>query len=534
MKIWSSASEEGWLLPSDAESWHCMQTLELKCSAEAPVEEAFFNQAVALSQAGLLLLANAKKNAIYAVHLEYGPSPAATRMDYISEFTVTMPILSFTGTSDLLPHGEQIVQVYCVQTQAIQQYALDLSQCLPPPMENVGFERTGSSVSREAASIEGFVLVDPPGSKHMPSSEPKTSVHESISEFADTTRLATIAPTASASSQIATSIVESEPSSLPTITGDTYNAPIKSPPLPMSPKLTRKLSGFRSPSNSFEPVASINDRAGDPNVVEYSIDSQMDAIHRNMSDVASLDDEPRNDETKVSNDDGSSGVSHPIKFKHPTHLVTPSEILMAKSPSEVNQANEQKSDGEPNSQDVVISNEARNLEVEVKIVGETRFNQKTDDDSQKLHTFVSEKKERAFCSQASDLGIEMARDSYAISPKPYTVEESRKFDGVSGSEGLARTSITAEEYRNSSKEISEQDLDSAISVPAHQPPAPSGKGKKQKGKKSQGSGPSSPPRSAFNSSDSTNEAGMSLSVPSMEAAFSQMLSMQEMLSQVPA
>ena len=102
------------MLPSDSESWHCIQTLELKSSAEARIEEAFFNQVVALSQAGLLLLANAKKNAIYAVHLDYGPNPTATRMDYVAEFTVTMPILSFTGTSDLLPHGEQIVQVYCV------------------------------------------------------------------------------------------------------------------------------------------------------------------------------------------------------------------------------------------------------------------------------------------------------------------------------------------------------------------------------------------------------------------------------------
>ena len=128
MKIWSSATE---VLTSDDESWKCTQTLELKSSAQPRVEVAFFNQVIALSQAGLLLLANAKKNAIYAVHIDFGGEPAATRMDYIAEFTVTMPILSSTGTS-ISPHGEQIVQVYCVQTQAIQQYALDLSKCLPP------------------------------------------------------------------------------------------------------------------------------------------------------------------------------------------------------------------------------------------------------------------------------------------------------------------------------------------------------------------------------------------------------------------
>ncbi|KAG8365248.1 hypothetical protein BUALT_Bualt18G0084500 [Buddleja alternifolia] len=143
VKIWVSASDEGWLLPSDAKSWNCTQTLEFK-SSMGRSDEAFFNQVIALSQAGLLLLANAKRNAIYAVHLEYGPNPAATRMDYIAEFTVTTPILSFSGTSELLPHGEQIVKVYCVQTQAIQQYALDLSQCVPSLMQEIAeTERNG-------------------------------------------------------------------------------------------------------------------------------------------------------------------------------------------------------------------------------------------------------------------------------------------------------------------------------------------------------------------------------------------------------
>lgn len=54
-------------------------------------------------------------------------------MHYIAEFSVTMPILSFTATSDLVANGEGTVQIYCVQTQAIQLYALDIAQCLPSP-----------------------------------------------------------------------------------------------------------------------------------------------------------------------------------------------------------------------------------------------------------------------------------------------------------------------------------------------------------------------------------------------------------------
>ncbi|KAJ1254512.1 hypothetical protein BS78_K043000 [Paspalum vaginatum] len=137
LKIWASTNE-GWLLPSDSETWKCTQTLELVSSLEHRPEEAFFNQVAVLPQASLILLANAKKNAIYAVHVEYGQDPASTRLDYIADFTVTMPILSLTGTHDTRRVGEQVVQVYCVQTMAIQQYGLELSLCLPPTADNTG------------------------------------------------------------------------------------------------------------------------------------------------------------------------------------------------------------------------------------------------------------------------------------------------------------------------------------------------------------------------------------------------------------
>lgn len=110
-----------------------------------------------------MLLANAKKNTIYAVHIDYGPNPASTLMDYIAEFTVTMPILSLTGTSDCYADGEHAVQVYCVQTQAIQQYALDLSQCFPPPLESASVDKD-MSISRvsDALSSDGFAILESP------------------------------------------------------------------------------------------------------------------------------------------------------------------------------------------------------------------------------------------------------------------------------------------------------------------------------------------------------------------------------------
>ncbi|BFI30389.1 enhancer of mRNA-decapping protein 4 [Marchantia polymorpha subsp. ruderalis] len=136
LKLWAQSTADGLPSKPGGGNWQCIQTLELKSSAsEGWVDKAFFNQVLVVPRASLILLANAKKNAIYVVHLEFGSTAAATRMDYLAEFSVTMPILSLTATSEGVSDGEGTVQVYCVQTQAIQQYALDLCQCLPPPEE---------------------------------------------------------------------------------------------------------------------------------------------------------------------------------------------------------------------------------------------------------------------------------------------------------------------------------------------------------------------------------------------------------------
>ncbi|KAF5950380.1 hypothetical protein HYC85_012373 [Camellia sinensis] len=455
VKVWASESEEGWLLPSDAESWHCTQTLDLKSSAESRVEEVFFNQVVALSQAGILLLANAKRNAIYAVHLEYGPNPSATRMDYIAEFTVTMPILSFTGTSDLLPHGVHNVQVYCVQMQAIQQYALDLSQCLPPLLDDVVSERLDSSVLRNVTSTEGFATMEPYVSKpteiQMSSSAPKASIHDTGSESALTVRHPLRSPSmeAATSAEFTTLSMESRPTPIPNVSSNDDIPCVASPPLPLSPRVSRKLSGFRSPTNGFEPGLVLDDSVGDQEVSEYSVDRQTDSIHTNFSDVPSLDDDSRNNENKVARDDISSFLNHPMNFKHPTHLVTPSEILRAASSTETALVAEQKTEEEPNIQDVVINSNVHNVEVEVKVVGETGFSQKNEIGSLgKTHNLVPENKVKAFCSQASDLGIEMARECGALSSEMYIAEESHQLNGANVSEELTQPSNAEDEVHD--------------------------------------------------------------------------------------
>lgn len=157
-------------MPSESETWRCTQTLELVSSLENRFEEAFFNQVAVLPQASLILLANAKKNAIYAIHVEYGPDPASTRLDYIADFTVAMPILSLTGTHESQPDGEHVVQVYCVQTMAIQQYGLELSLCLPPTADNTGLGRD-LAISHvyerplEVPSVESSTETKPPSDR---------------------------------------------------------------------------------------------------------------------------------------------------------------------------------------------------------------------------------------------------------------------------------------------------------------------------------------------------------------------------------
>ncbi|XP_054796937.1 enhancer of mRNA-decapping protein 4-like [Prosopis cineraria] len=516
VKLWASTSEEGWLLPSDIESWKCTQTLELKSSAEPSVEDAFFNQVAALSQAGLLLLANAKKNAIYAVHLEYGPNPESTHMDYIAEFTVTMPILSFTGTSDILPHGEHIVQVYCVQTQAIQQYALDLTQCLPPPLENVGLEKSDSSVSRDATAAEGFTSLDSSSSRA--SEMPLTSSASKVTQVSSTESAAVarypISSGPAEAKEIGISNAEAKAVNFAPLSPNADIVCVPSPPLPLSPKLSKKLSDYMNLPSNFESGLALGDQGGDLPVDDYTVDRPMDTIRRNLSDVPPSGNDSKSDENKVAQDDVSAVLNSPVMFKHPTHLVTPSEIIKAGSSSETS-AIDSKSGGEGTIQDVVVNNDMSNAEVEVKVVGEARSDQGNEFGLQaQQQNLVSDSKEKFFCSQASDLGIEMARECGAISGETYI-------------------SAVEDGPQDMAKDVHEKTSDSLSSTTVPPSPATSTKGKRQKGKASQASGPSSSP-TACNSTDSSNEPSGSSNLPAVEGAFPQIQAMQETLNQVLA
>ncbi|GAB4845859.1 hypothetical protein Ancab_024863 [Ancistrocladus abbreviatus] len=510
VKLWVSSSEEGWLLPSDAESWRCIQILELKSSMEPRMEEAFFNQVVGLSQVGLLLLANAKKNAIYAVHLEYGASPFATHMDYLAEFTVTMPILSFTGTSDLLPHGEQIVQVYCVQTQAIQQYALDLSQCLPPPLETLGLEKSDSTVSRDAT--EGVSILEPSGSKafdvSLANSASKLSNQTSLPESTPESR----GPVSSASDTVTlqespSASMESNTASVLPVTNHVDVVSVASASVPLSPRLSRKLS----------------DLHGDLAATDYTVDRQTDTAQAHLPGLAASDDGNRVAQSNV-----ADVLSPPVMFKHPTHLITPSEI-MAMSSSESTRISEDRSEGVTKIQDLIVNSEMGNVELEVKVVGEAGFSHDSGSVPQVEPQMSVEKKEKTFCSQASDLGVQLSRECCALPAETSVIEEAQS----TVMEALAQPSNASDDVEESNNDVSGKLADFSVAATVPQLPVSISKGKKQKGKNSHASGPSSSSSlGILSSAGSLNDAVASSNEPTSEGVSPHILSIDEKLNQV--
>ncbi|XWS15438.1 hypothetical protein CRYUN_Cryun34aG0000900 [Craigia yunnanensis] len=530
VKIWASASEEGWLLPSDGESWQCTQTLDLKSSAESKVDNAFFNQVVALPRAGLFLLANAKKNAIYAVHIDYGPNPAATRMDYIAEFTVTMPILSLTGTSDSLPGGEHAVQVYCIQTQAIQQYALDLSQCLPPALENTDLEKTDSNVACvfDAMNSDGSASLElshgyKPTEMTLSSSIPASPIHSSNSESAT---LASF-PQKFASSEVtfisesAVSGMESKLSALLSHSS-AENMHTASPPFPLSPRLSRKSSGFRSPSSAGH--------VGNHSAHDHSVDHKVDSVKENKVEMPSSGYHLQKGED-IAQNDISIGPDPRTVFKHPTHLVTPSEILSTVASSSENaQICQDINAGEATVKEIVVKNDAESIGVEVEVLGETGFCQTYETECpQDSHTTIADNKEKAFYSQASDLGIQMARD---FCTETYGVDGAQQANDIGDAGQADRLNNAGDgEDQNMMKDVPPKvgETDTAITV---SPSLASAKGKKQKGKNSQVSGPYSPSASPYNSTDSSNEPGCSFRALSADDVFPQLLAMQDVLEQL--
>lgn len=120
---------------------------------------------VVLSEDKVVLLANAHRSSIYAVHLALeGPDCASWRMSYLAEFSVKLPILSFVAlippqpdpsVPDVPEKYSRKVNLYCVQTKCIQMYSLDLHLCIPAP-EDQGPPPPVQSTQRQLAGPDSM------------------------------------------------------------------------------------------------------------------------------------------------------------------------------------------------------------------------------------------------------------------------------------------------------------------------------------------------------------------------------------------
>uniref|UniRef100_J3LGL0 Enhancer of mRNA-decapping protein 4 WD40 repeat region domain-containing protein n=2 Tax=Oryza brachyantha TaxID=4533 RepID=J3LGL0_ORYBR len=468
VKIWASANEGGVLLPSDSETWNCTQTLELVSSLEPRVEEAFFNQVTVLPHASIILLANAKKNAIYAVHVEYGMDPASTCLDYIADFTVTMPILSLTGTHESQPGNEQVVQVYCVQTMAIQQYGLDLSLCSPPTSDTAGLGRD-PSISR---------VYETPLEVVGPESTVLTSFSESYS----------------VSSPSKPSTVDQQPTELdpkPSAPPLTYSEGDGSAHLPSA-----SLASNMDPSGSG---SSLGNREMDQAAFDYAMNKNSEP------DILKRQDTPMPKDNFVKDDprDGRSDVTmlpNPhLMFKvggNTTHLVTPSEIISG-ALSSAESSHVPKSDG-GKIQDATNSG-PQMAELEPKHTNDQKVDQNLDLEVAQL---VYENTDQVRSS--SEQAVKMISERLVTTDK-YSVEDSQTCDrSMSEHTGTADESVTKKPVEISEKiDYSSASMDQSSSYTKEKEPI----------MHTQASGQSSPSTSAFNSTEYSHEPANSAYPP---------------------
>ena len=115
----------------------------------------------------------------------------------------------------------------------------------------------------------------------------------------------------------------------------------------------------------------------------------------------------------------------------------------------------------------------------------------------------------------------------------YNIEGARQADNIKTIDAPDQSGNSVEEeVQDTRKDLPANISESETVAAAVQSPAPSAKGKRQKGKNSHVSGASSTSPSPFNSTDSSNDQGGNSGGSSMEAALPQLFAMQEMMSQV--
>lgn len=138
--------------------WHVTDTVELLqaltfTNTAAPSDSSFFNHMDVQPDTQLLILANSRQNAVYTLH--FTGRDDALRFDYLADFSVSQPIMSFTvhyNPSD----NPAALHLYCIQPTAIQSYTLNPALCCPSgcsgPTTTPANEPSGTMVSQHLPS----------------------------------------------------------------------------------------------------------------------------------------------------------------------------------------------------------------------------------------------------------------------------------------------------------------------------------------------------------------------------------------------
>lgn len=106
-----------------------MQTLAL---ASSEGTSAFFNHLCWETSSQFVVLANTIKQHVYVLHYVVAEDGDGY-FDYMSDFSVQLPILSMTSFCEPVQDSDSAgaFSLFCIQTDAIQQYTLDSAACYP-------------------------------------------------------------------------------------------------------------------------------------------------------------------------------------------------------------------------------------------------------------------------------------------------------------------------------------------------------------------------------------------------------------------
>ena len=113
--------------------WHvtqiavCLQTVTFTDTRESS-DPSFFNHMDVEAATGLVILANSCQLAVYTLH--FTGADDAVRFDYLANFSVSQPIMSFAVHCNPSERPAAL-HLYCTQPMAIQNYTLNPALCHP-------------------------------------------------------------------------------------------------------------------------------------------------------------------------------------------------------------------------------------------------------------------------------------------------------------------------------------------------------------------------------------------------------------------